>query len=135
VPRDRIKKDEAKLKSDFIKEIKAHSHGVVIIHHEDVRTSGIPDISITFNGRTTWWELKHATPQFDSPGIQELTMLRLNAHGFARYLIYYESKVASRQTLIVDPKYLDVYETLPEMRFSGFNSCDLIHQVMAAHKR
>jgi hypothetical protein len=87
--------------------IKLHLPGFVAIRHEDVRRSGIPDLSLTGHGKDSWLEIKHGDPDFDSEGIQELTMLRLAAAGYARYLIYMEDKDGgNKRTLIVHPKHL-----------------------------
>lgn len=34
--------------------------GAVIFKHNDFYTSGVPDFTITIDGRTTWWEAKLA---------------------------------------------------------------------------
>jgi len=73
----------------------------VVFKHADRFTHGVPDISMTGNSVTSWWELKVADPEFDSPGIQELTMIRLAAGGCARYLIYSHGTIR-----IVEPRNL-----------------------------
>jgi len=103
-----------------MEQIKLHMKGFVALRHEDVRTAGIPDLSLTGHGKTSWVEVKHGTPDFDSQGIQELTMLRLAAAGYARYLIYLENKDGSnKRTLIVHPKKLGTLE--PEAECDGHN--------------
>lgn len=101
-------RQETNLKSKLMEQIKLHMRGFVALRHEDIRTSGIPDISLTGYNRGGWIEVKHGCPDFDSEGIQELTMLRLAAAGFyAYYLIYLEDKDGeSKRTLIVHPKNL-----------------------------
>jgi hypothetical protein len=98
-------KDESGLKSKLMAQIKLDLPKFVALRHEDVRTAGIPDLSLTGFARTTWWEFKHATPDFESHGIQELTMLRLAAAGFARYVIWQE-RGGVKRTLIVHPKHI-----------------------------
>lgn len=129
----RLEKREAALKSDFVVKVKQHMRGAVILRHEDVRTAGIPDISITFDGRTTWWEAKHATPGITTYGIQELTMLRLAKQGFARYLIWYESAIETPCTLIVNPVHFGSYKTMHEASFDKFNSDTLFHYIRKVH--
>lgn len=101
------KKRESALKSALMAEIKAHLPGFVAQRHEDVRTSGTPDLSLTGRARTSWWEFKHGTPDFESHGIQELTMLRLAASSFhARYVVWEERRGVKR-TLVVHPKHIE----------------------------
>ena len=102
-----LKRQESPLKSKLMEHIKLHMKDFVAMRHEDIRTSGIPDLSLTGYGKTTWWEVKHGTPNFDSRGIQELTMLRLAGAGYARYLIYIEDADGNnKRTLIVHPKHI-----------------------------
>ncbi len=98
-------RDESKLKSALMKQLHKDLPSWVHLRHEDVRSSGHPDISTTGIGKTTWLEVKHGTPRFDSTGIQELTMLRLAAQGSAFYLIYLEDGDGeNKRTMIVPPK-------------------------------
>jgi hypothetical protein len=113
------KRNEAALKSKLVLEFKKLER-FVCFRHEDVRTSGIPDISLTGWGLDSWIEVKHGTPDFDSTGIQELTMLRLARAGYARYVIYLEEQDCSDQrVLIVHPKNLKMLE--PEASCYKFN--------------
>jgi hypothetical protein len=108
-------RNESKLKSKLMDEFKARLPGFVAIRHEDVRRSGIPDVSLTGCGKD---EVKHGDPDFGSSGVQELTMLRLAAAGFARYVIYLEDKDGdNKRTLIVHPKKLGTLE--PECQCVG----------------
>lgn len=113
-------KREAALKSALMQVIKQQLPGFVALRHEDVRTSGIPDLSLDGNGWSSWWEIKHATPHVSSIGIQELTCLRLAAANYCRYIIYYENKLGvAKRTLIVHPKHL--HTLLPEAFTEGHN--------------
>jgi len=49
--------------------------GTVVLRHEDIRTAGIPDISVSLLGRTLWIEVK-AEP-YKLRGIQHETLRRL----------------------------------------------------------
>ena len=127
-------KREAELKANLVEMLRDHIRFAVVLRHEDIRTAGIPDISITFHGVTTWWECKHATPKFASSGIQELTMMRLCANGYARYIIWYEKKGIPPHTLIVHPTMLAAYETKHEHSFDGLKSMQLIDHIRKVHK-
>lgn len=93
---------ESILKSKLMEEL-ATLKGYLGLRHEDFRTAGIPDITLTGAGRTWWIEVKHATPNFDSTGIQELRMKQLAGGGWARYVVYWESGDLKR-TLIIHPR-------------------------------
>lgn len=125
-------RQESVLKSRLVDAIKKTMPGCVLIRHEDVRTSGIPDFSLTGYMRTSWWEVKHGTPKFDSTGIQELTMLRLAGAGFARYIIYDENKVGqNKRTLIVHPKHLKDLE--PEVWCVGHDHRFIVEYITSVH--
>ncbi len=111
-------KQESSLKSALMATIKRELHNFVVFRHEDVRTNGIPDLSCTGYGKTSWWEVKHATPKFSSTGIQHLTMQRLAAAGIAYYILYYELK-GNKRTLIVHPRHLT--ELQPDTACTGFD--------------
>jgi hypothetical protein len=124
-------RDESGLKSALLRAIKAGLPGFVALRHEDVRTCGIPDLSLTGLGRTTWWECKHAAPDCGSTGIQELTMLRLAAAGSARYVVWEERRGVKR-TLVVHPRHLG--DLLPEAWTTGFDHRWLVEQMRKAHE-
>src|SRR6266699_3496021 len=94
---------EASLKSELVKMLREQLHGFVILRHEDKSTYGVPDISITGCGKTAWVEVKFANPDFNSRGIQDLTLRRLSHVGIARYLIYELNKDKERLVHIVHP--------------------------------
>lgn len=93
---------EANLKTILVQLARAQMKSFVVIRHEDRFTHGIPDITFTGMKLTTWIEVKHATPGFQSKGIQELTMLRLGVASSAYYVVYWEKKLV-RRTYIVEP--------------------------------
>lgn len=97
-----IPRDEAGLKAKLVDRVHSLVPQMVTIQIQNVRHIGQPDITTTANKRTVWWELKHGTPKFDSPGIQELTMKRLARHGFAYYILYLENE-ERQYTVIVSP--------------------------------
>lgn len=95
---------KAKLTSVLRKELT----GFVILRLEDKLQSGIPDMVITGNNRTSWWEIKAGA--FHSKGIQELTLIRLARAGYARYIIFREDRI-----LIVHPN--NIKTLIPEFVF------------------
>jgi hypothetical protein len=124
-------KDESGLKSALMKVVKQRLLTLVALRHEDVRTAGIPDLSLTGFGHTTWWEFKHGTPDFTSSGIQELTMLRLAAVGYARYVIWEEGRGIKR-TMIVHPKHLS--DLVATAWCTGFNHQWIVEQMRIVHR-
>lgn len=128
-----VKHDESSLKSALMRELRLTLPKFVALRHEDVRTCGIPDLSLTGLGRTTWWEFKHANPRFESQGVQELTMLRLAACGYARYVVWEEdANGGAQRTLIVHPKKMQSLE--PEDACGGFNMKFVARFMQAAHE-
>lgn len=127
------KKHEIELKGKLMEAIRARFAGVVAFPHQDVVSIGIPDISLTGFGRTTWWECKHGTPDFESQGRQELTMLRLAAAGFARYIIWHENADGtSKRTLIVHPKQIG--DLIAEEWCVGFNFQFVVDYMKRVHQ-
>lgn len=125
-------KRESSLKSAFMAQLHKDLPAYIAIRHEDVRTAGIPDLSITARNITSWWEFKHGTPKFKSSGIQELTMLRLAQAGFARYIIWLEDRDGSnKQTLIVQPSQLSTLQA--ERHCLGFNHAFLTDFIQGVH--
>lgn len=51
---------------------------MVILRHEDHYTAGVPDVSISFNNRTLWLEIKF--DRLRSRGIQRETLRRLKGY-------------------------------------------------------
>src|SRR5262245_12425291 len=79
--------------------------GFVILRHEDVRGCGVPDSTVTGNGKTSWWEIKHCTPKYPTYDYQELVCKRLATAGICYYLMYWEVG-RDKRTLIVHPSNL-----------------------------
>lgn len=106
----------------------------VVIKHADMWTVGIPDLSVTGNLDTSWYETKFAKDgPFKSTGIQDLTMLRLaNQSHHARYIIY-ESRKRLKETFIVHPNNLQNWATQFEFRFEGFNHDAVVNYIKKVH--
>ncbi len=131
-------KRESALKSAFMQQLKQDLPGFVAIRHEDVRTSGTPDLSITGAGRTSWWEFKHATPHWTGTGIQELICCRLAAAGYCRFVIWWESATGlGKRTMIVHPKVIHErqgWTVMPEEVTPGFDHRWLVQQIKDVHR-
>tara|TARA_R110000824_G_scaffold167181_6_gene343982 strand:+ start:3446 stop:3844 length:399 start_codon:yes stop_codon:yes gene_type:complete len=122
---------EATLKTALMKEMRAQLCGAVLFRHEDKYTSGIPDISTTFNGCTIWWEVKYAKPSIRDRGIQHFTCNELARNGKCFYIVYYQKK-DEKQTRIVHPQFIHDGLT-PIASTKGFNHSWVITRIKAAH--
>lgn len=92
--------------------------GGVLFKHADALTTGVPDVSLTLNGRTSWWEWK--VDRGDGIGgteLQRLTMKRLAAAGTAYYVVYH----VDGETMIVRPQDVVRTEYEPWRRQEGID--------------
>jgi hypothetical protein len=101
-------------------------------------TAGAADRAIVGNGATTWWEFKHATPTFDSPGNQELMCMRLALQGYCRYVIWQEARSGyGRRTLIVHPREVHTrasWKVVPEAFCVGYDHRWLVRYIQKVHR-
>lgn len=102
----------------------------VPIRHENTAVSGIPDISYTDSQLTTWWEIKLAKPNFDSTGLQELTMLRLAAWGYARYIVFGMDPLC---VAVVHPKHIKEWYDKAERLIPGWNYGEVVRFILKVH--
>lgn len=101
--------DEASLKAQLCAALRKLPHSKVI-RHEDIFTAGVPDISVTYAGHTTWLEVKHLKKSKRVPknSVQLITAIELARAGRCRYVLYFESK-GDRQTVIVHPRLVHLW--------------------------
>ncbi len=52
---------EAKIVRKIVAHLRASLPGAVVFKHADLVTAGVPDISVTFRGKTVWLEVKLLT--------------------------------------------------------------------------
>lgn len=125
-------KREGELKSAFYRELRLQLPHFYMLQYA---TNSAPDRSIVGAGRQTNWEAKHATPDFESPGDQELMCCRMAVASHCRYIIWQEL-YGVNQTLIVHPLSImkrDGWDVKAEVRCEGFNMRWLVDQVKRAH--
>lgn len=123
---------EADLKDQLVAHLRAEFRGAVILRHEDKGTAGIPDLSFTWLGKTTWIEAKFANPYVRGKGLQDLICMRLAAAGNCWYVVW-EVKQGVKRTLIVHPKDIQAgqLENTPDERMNvGFD-----HRLVASFLR
>lgn len=95
--------------------------------------AGIPDIHVAGGGLAAWYEVKHATPTFESTGIQELTCLRLARACYCRYIIYHEdAQGQNKRTLIVHPS--EIHSLKPEEEARGFDHQFVVEFIRRKHR-
>lgn len=125
-------KREAELKSLFADEMKRQLPGFHILQY---LTNGAPDREIVGANVTTRWEFKHATPDFDSPGDQELMCCRLAHAAHCRYIVFWE-RGPIQKTMIVHPLKVmrrTSWDLEAETWCAGFDLRWLVEQVRKAH--
>lgn len=130
-------KYEGKLKSAFGAELKKQLPNFLSLMFA---TRGAADRVIVGNGISTFWEFKHGTPDFDTPGDQLLMCMRLNVQGRCRFVIWEEQESGvGKRTMIVKPR--DIYDArrngtkfVPESWTTGFNHRWLVDQIKIAHR-
>lgn len=130
-----VNKEEGELKSKFGEELKRRLPGFLLLQY---LTNGAPDRSVIGNARQTNWEMKHGTPDFRSPGDQELMCLRLAAAGHCRYVVWHEFNGVKR-TLIVHPKVVRACEGMKvnleaEASCIGFDMKWLVEYIAKEHR-
>lgn len=125
---------ESFYKGKLMAQLRLSFPGFVLLRHEDMAMSGLPDIEILGNGRCSYWEAKHATPRFEKKAIQTLTMTRMNRAGIhARYIIWEEHHDIKR-TLIVHPSMINEWTARQETVASGIDHLAIVEAIRKVHK-
>ena len=130
-----MSKREGQLKSAFTAEFRRqHPQYLMLL----LATGGGPDRLIVGNGKVSFWEFKHATPSFRSPGRQELVCLRLVEQDIhCRYVLWWENSSGwDQRTLIVEPHIIHERKERPlvaEAWCCGFNHPWLTNDIYRVH--
>ena len=80
---------ESRLQSACLKLLRAELRGAVILKHSERFSSGVPDVSITWQGKTSFWEFKYGPRLVWANGLQKLTCRRLAIAGTCYVVSYY----------------------------------------------
>lgn len=108
---------EVDLVRNLIDTLRKELAGAVVFKHADTMTAGIPDISVTWGGMTTWLEVKYQTGEaIGFRAAQDQMMIRLRLIGSAYYVLYEDRRGTARATKILDPG-----EMSPRFIVPGFN--------------
>lgn len=122
--------DETQLKADLAAHIRINLRKCVVFSHGDRSSYGIPDLSVTYGGKTTWLELKYADPDFKSHGQQELNMKRL-AHVGSAYYVIYETKGKENSVRLVHPDNFATWSS--NLPVAGFNHNWIMEKIREIH--
>lgn len=128
-------KAEDRLTGAALKHLRTTFPNAVILKLADRATIGVLDVVINLNRITSWFEMKHATPDFDSSGIQDLNALRLaKESAYCRYLFFHEYDDEKCQYL-VHPKDYHTWSQPPrigryEAAQQGFRDFTMLENVI-----
>jgi hypothetical protein len=135
----KIPKHENRFKRRLVREITdTLGPSWLPLTHTEPRIYGRPDITLSGAGRTTWWELKHATPNFTTMDIQELTCRRLAEASFCRYILFYEHD-DNKSTIIAHPNEVYGHKgktrgLVYELTWDGHNYPALVDYMRDVHE-
>lgn len=100
--------------------------GVVILKHADLVSAGVPDLSVTYGGRTWWTEVKYF-PTKDPPpseikksfdALQLVQLGRLNGQGRGRYLVAVRDRYLLLGSILPAFAAIGVSEKFPLSNFT-----------------
>jgi len=109
---------EATVRRDLMRQLQIQIPAAVAIRYEDRFTKGLPDLSVSYNGRTSFWEVKYADPHCVTSKVQHYLCTQLDTQGFhCRYLIFQRGiarprSARPRQIRVVKPADFDQWEHL-----------------------
>ncbi len=114
-------------------EIEQKRRGVVFKHSSYV-TTGIPDMTVALNGRTSWWEFK-AGQRITGTGLQHLNMKRLEVAGIAHYVVFQSNRSgANKRTCIVRPSAVAENGDFEPLAWElGFNYQFVLECILKTH--
>ena len=128
---------EVTVRRDLKKALQARLPNAMILRHEDLYTSGIPDLSISYAGKTSWWEIKYADPHCKTTRIQQHTCTQLNLQGFCcRYIIFRRElgDLWPRQIRVCTPADFQDWQFLGTVISEGsFDYDALVDYIMRIH--
>jgi hypothetical protein len=129
---------EAQYKGQLGLQFKTDLPKAVWQRHEDHFTYGIPDISITVLGHTTWLEGKVLAPRLKSKRIQEVQLLKLSNQGRAWYIIW-DLRDKIPLTRIVHPRDVLNRQFLKDLHdertYTGIDHRSVVEFIRSTHTR
>ena len=109
---------EATVRRDLMRQLQIQLPAATLIRYEDRFSKGIPDLSVSYNGKTSFWEIKYADPDCSTSNVQHYLCTRLAHSGFhCRYLIFQRgiarpTHPRPRQIRVVKPENFEQWERL-----------------------
>ena len=98
--------NEAGVTRKLVTALIQHMPHALVLRHVVRFSAGIPDLSVSGGGRTTWWEVKLANPGCTSKEIQQYICARLDSANFCRYLIY---ELRTKNIWVVKPDHFTTW--------------------------
>lgn len=125
--------DEASLKSALFKQLLKDEPTFLVLQ---IANAGATDREVVGNKRTSYWECKHGTPIFHSPGLQQLICQRLANQGFhCRYILWIEDRDGqNKHTRIVHPLKIESWTTDSEYVFPGYDHHSVSEYIIGVHR-
>ena len=121
--------------SYFVRKLKTYLEAQlpqsVVIKHADAVTAGIPDLSVSWNHKTTWLEVKvsrNGGPLRDRE-VQRLSLRRMGTAASCYYVIF---EVGNPRTIIVPPSRVSEWMSWPD-HVMGHNYGYIINFVKELH--
>jgi hypothetical protein len=130
---------EATVSRQLIRHLHTELPDALPLRHEDKFTKGVPDLSISLAGHTSFWELKYADPDIQSSKLQRYMCQQLDTRGFfCRYVIFRRGHAHHwpRQIRVVNPHDFAHWRTLGLVISSGaFDYRALVRYIQEIHER
>lgn len=125
---------EADVRAKLVKLLRSQAPMWEVFRHEDHYTTGVPDISVTGNKRTSWWEVKlvdDTKPAIKQKGLKHEKMVVLAREGFARYIIF-DARKGEKQIRVVPPDQFYEWQ-IAGHAVIGFDYQYVVSFIRAAH--
>lgn len=125
--------NESYVKQVLVRKMRELMPGAVIFRHEDRHIFGVPDISCSWNGVTSWWEVKHANPSMKVAEIQILRCSQLDKNGTKCAFIIFQGDDDACN--IVNPKAMRSWRkgTPSAFQCSGFDYTSVVEYIKEIH--
>jgi hypothetical protein len=132
---------EVTVRRRLMRQLQTQIPDALAIRYEDRYTRGIPDLSISWRGQTSFWEIKYADPHCVTSKVQHYLCDQLDTHGFhCRYIIFQRgipkrSHPRPRQIRIVKPTDFDHWAHLGLVVSDGrFDYDALVDHIEQVHQ-
>lgn len=105
-----------------------------VFKHTDILTGGIPDMSATWGGFTTWLEVKVDRGKgIEGRGIQHETACRLERLGSCWYVVYTKQPGHPQMTRIVKPSFVSLHGYIHSHEFNGIAHSAVVQFIRDLH--